>query len=266
MIDTHAHIDGKEFDPDFELVIKNAKENGIEKILIPNINLDTINHIVELCDLYPGFLYPMIGIHPEDINADQTVIDKWLKIIHDILKKDTFGKHRFIAIGEIGLDLYWDQTYKDMQVYAFEKQVQMAVEFNLPLMIHSRNSQQELVRVLSKYKDSVKGVFHCFTGDVEEALQLLEFNKFFIGIGGVLTFKKSTLPNTVKQVIPLDRIVLETDAPYMAPVPMRGKRNEPAFVAFVAQKLAEVFDVDINTVDKITTHNVCRLFNINAKL
>ena len=263
MIDTHAHIDGDEFNEDFQTVLNNAKENGIEKILIPNINLDTINHIVELCDLYPGFLYPMIGIHPEDINSNQTDIDKWLKIIHDILKKDTVGMHKFIAIGEVGLDFYWDQTYKDMQVYAFEKQVQMAVEFNLPLMIHSRNSQQELVKVLSKYKDSVKGVFHCFTGNDEEDEQLLEFKNFLIGIGGVLTFKKSTLPQTVKNVIPLNRIVLETDAPYMAPVPMRGKRNEPAFVLFVAKKIAELFQLDLNTIDLVTTNNACSLFSLN---
>lgn len=263
MIDTHAHIDGKEFAQDFELVIKNAKDNGISNILIPNINMDTINHIIELCDLYPGFLYPMIGIHPEDINSDKVVIDNWLDKLHDIIMNDISGPRKFIAIGEVGLDFYWDQTYKDMQIYVFEKQVQMAVEFNLPLMIHSRNSQDELIRVLSKYKDSVKGVFHCFTGTEEEAEQLLRFKNFLIGIGGVLTFKKSTLPSTVKNVIPLNRIVLETDSPYMAPVPMRGKRNEPAFVFFVAKKIAEIFQVDLNTIDLITTKNACNLFNLN---
>ncbi len=261
MIDTHAHIDGEEFQDDFLQVIDDAKSQGVEKIFIPNVNLESIKSVDKICRQFPDFLFPMIGLHPEDANPQNVDVDKALGVIYDLLKKDANSEHKYIAVGEVGLDFYWDQSYNDVQIYAFEKQIQMAVEFNLPIMIHSRNAQKELVKVIANYDGKVRGVFHCFSGNEEEAKQLLNFNGFVLGIGGILTFKKSILPNTLKNTVPLDRIVLETDSPYMAPVPMRGKRNQPAFVRFVAQKLAEVYDTDINTVESVTNNNVKRIFS-----
>ena len=262
MTDTHAHIDGPEFLQDIDTVLQNAKNAGINRIFIPGINIDSIDNILNLCKKHPGFLYPMIGLHPEDVNPNIINLDNTLDRIHQILQQDSISDKHFIAVGEVGIDLYWDQTYKQQQLYAFEKQVQMAVEFDLPLMIHTRNAQPEVVSVIKKYEGRVRGVFHCFTGSNEEAAQLLQFQNFVLGIGGVATFKKSTLPQTLAETVPLNRIVLETDSPYMALVPMRGKRNEPAFVRYVANTIANIYNTDINTVKSITNNNVLQIFGI----
>ena len=258
MIDTHCHLDGEEFAEDLEQVIARAKEAGVEAIGVPGIDLKSCDTVMALCERYPGYCFPMLGLHPEEVKAD------WQEVLERI--KISLTSHHspltsIIAIGEIGLDFYWSREFEEAQLQAFEEHVRWSVEWQLPLMIHCRKAQNEMVTILKRYKDDLPGgVFHCFTGNAIEAQELLQFDRFVLGIGGVLTFKKSKLPETLAEVVPLDRIVLETDAPYMAPVPMRGQRNEPAFVAHVMRKLAEVYGVSDETVDEVTTANVARIF------
>ena len=251
MIDTHCHLDGEEFREDLEQVIARAKEAGVEAIGVPGIDLKPCDTVMALCERYPGYCFPMLGLHPEEVKAD------WREVLAAIAPAVAGA----VAVGEVGLDFYWSREFEDAQLQAFEEQVRWSVELQLPLMIHCRKAQNEMVTILKRYKDDLPGgVFHCFTGNAIEAQELLQFDRFVLGIGGVLTFKKSKLPETLAEVVPLDRIVLETDAPYMAPVPMRGQRNEPAFVAHVMRKLAEVYGVSDETVDEVTTANVARIF------
>lgn len=251
MIDTHCHLDGEEFREDLEQVIARAKEAGVEAIGVPGIDLKSCDTVMALCERYPGYCFPMLGLHPEEVKAD------WREVLAAIAPTVAGA----VAVGEVGLDFYWSREFEDAQLQAFEEQVRWSVELQLPLMIHCRKAQNEMVTILKRYKDDLPGgVFHCFTGNAIEAQELLLFDRFVLGIGGVLTFKKSKLPETLAEVVPLDRIVLETDAPYMAPVPMRGQRNEPAFVAHVMRKLAEVYGVSDETVDEVTTANVARIF------
>ena len=255
MIDTHCHLDGEEFREDLEQVIARAKEAGVEMIGVPAIDLKSCVSVFTLCQQYPGFCYPMYGLHPEEVKANWKAQLGGIKM--DILAWNP------VAIGEVGLDFYWSREFEEAQLQAFEEQVKWAVEWKLPLMIHCRKAQNEMVTILKKYKDDLSGgVFHCFAGNAIEAQELLQFEGFALGIGGVLTFKKSKLPETLAEVIPLERIVLETDAPYMAPEPMRGQRNEPAFVAHVCKKLAEVYGVSEETVDSVTTANAKRVFRL----
>ena len=260
MIDTHAHLDGEEFAEDITEVILRAKDAGVEKIFLPNVNGDTLQSIIHLCDNYPGSLFPMIGLHPEEVNPNKIDVDATLDAMESMLENPDL-MNSCVAIGEVGLDLYWDQTYKEKQIEVFERQINWAIEYHLPLMIHARNAHTELVEIISKYQQTnLTGVFHCFTGTEEEATQLLSFPNFALGIGGVLTFKKSKLPDVLKSAVPLSRIVLETDSPYMAPVPHRGKRNESAFVSLVAAKLAEIYNVTLQEVEHQTNLTVARIF------
>ena len=253
-IDTHCHIDGEEFEQDREQVIQRARDAAVSKILVPAIDQKTSERIVDLCRQYPGYLYPMVGLHPEEVKAD------WREQLAAI---KPFLTLQITAIGEVGLDYYWSRDFEHEQQEAFEEQVRWSVETGLPLMIHCRKAQNEMVTILKRYtKELPGGVFHCFTGNEQEARELLQFDRFVLGIGGVLTFKKSHLPEVLPTVVPLDRIVLETDAPYMAPVPMRGQRNEPAFTRYVLQKLAVSYGVDEQTVAVQTNANVARVFNI----
>ena len=253
MIDTHCHLDGEEFCEDLEAVIARAREAGVVAIGVPGIDLKSCETIPALCSQYPGYCYPMLGLHPEEVRAD------W----KDVLMAIAPAVRGAIAIGEVGLDFYWSREFEREQLEAFEEQVRWSVELQLPLMIHCRKAQNELLYILKRYKDDLPGgVFHCFTGNEIEARELLSFDRFVLGIGGVLTFKKSKLPETLAQAVPLSRIVLETDAPYMAPVPMRGQRNEPAFAAHVRRRLAEVYDVSEEEVSAATNANVARVFGI----
>jgi TatD DNase family protein len=256
MIDTHCHLDGEEFKEDLEQVITRAKKAAVEAIGVPGIDLKSCETVMEVCSRYPGYCFPMLGLHPEEVRAD------WKEVLSSICQcLDNSCVPNIIAIGEVGLDFYWSREFEEAQLQAFEEQVRWSVELQLPLMIHCRKAQNEMVNILKRYKDDLPGgVFHCFTGNIIEAKELLSFERFVLGIGGVLTFKKSKLPETLLEAVPLDRIVLETDAPYMAPVPMRGQRNEPAFVAHVCRKLAEVYGVSVETVDAVTTANVARIF------
>lgn len=255
MIDTHSHIDGKEFAEDLELVIQRAKDAGVKKIFVPGICLKDTPHLLEVCKAYPNFLYPMIGLHPEN------VMDEDYTHALDELEKILIHTPEVIAIGEVGIDLYWDDTHKKEQIEVLERQIGWAEKYHLPLIIHSRNAHTELMDIMERHRGSnLSGIFHCFTGTEDEARNLLSFPNFMLGIGGVLTFKKSTLPEVVRDVIPLSRIVLETDSPYMAPTPNRGKRNESAFVKFVAEKLSEIFNVDFDTIVRQTTENISKVF------
>lgn len=255
MIDTHTHLDGEEFSADLDQTMQRAKDAGVEKVFLPAIDVASVQRILNVCDRYPGYAYPMIGLHPEEVKADYRDALTTLR---------TMITDRFIAIGEVGLDYYWSREFEREQLEAFEEQVRWAVELRLPLMIHCRKGQNEMVNLLKHYeRELAGGVFHCFTGNEREAEQLLSFDGFALGIGGVLTFKKSNLPQTLPAVVPIDRIVLETDSPYMAPVPMRGQRNESAFVAYVLKKLAEVYGLTEEEVTAQTNRTVERIFHVS---
>lgn len=262
-VDTHTHIDGEEYAEDREAVIARAHEAGISKLFVPAIDLPSSQRILRLCEQYPDVLYPMVGLHPEEVRADYQEV---LAEIHALLPLSQIGTEESIpllAIGEVGLDYYWSREFEREQLEAFETQVQWSVETRLPLMIHCRKAQNELVRIIKRYESELPGgVFHCFTGNEHEAEELLQFDRFVLGIGGVSTFKKSHLPEVLPAVVPLNRLVLETDSPYMAPVPHRGQRNEPAFVKEVLLKLAESYGVTPEVIAEQTNRNVERVFGV----
>lgn len=255
-IDTHIHLDGEEFTEDLDLVVARAKEAGAEKLFIPGINLSSVKSVAELCEKYSGFCYPMIGLHPEDVKED------WESVLREM--ETHMQDAPWIAIGEVGLDFYWSREFEKEQIEVFDKQVQWAIKYDLPLMVHCRTAQNELLAVLRKYADNPKlrGVFHCFTGNEQEARRYLEYENWMLGIGGVLTFKKSKLPETLRNAVPLSRIVLETDAPYMAPVPHRGKRNESSFIPYIINTLADVYSTSPDNIAETTTRNAKNLFNL----
>ena len=255
MIDTHSHIYGPEFDEDRELVVERARQAGVERILLPNINEASIDPMLSLCQSYPGYCYPMMGLHPEDVAED------YLQVLDRMEERLKEPSHPYVAVGEVGLDFYWDASRATQQIDAFTRQIEWAVRYKLPLVIHSRNAHAELVQAIRPYaSEGLTGIFHCFGGTVEEAQELLTFEGFVLGIGGVSTFKKSSLPE-VLQNVPLQRIVLETDAPYLAPVPYRGKRNESAYVAEVMRKVAEIYNVTPAEVENVTNANVMHVFS-----
>ena len=262
-IDTHCHLDGEEFAADRDAVVQRAREAGCTAVFLPAIDVASCHTVLDVCRQYPDYCRPMLGLHPEEVKAD------WKEVLGHI--KYSLTSHLspltspVIAIGEVGLDYYWSREFEHEQLEAFEEQVRWAVELQLPLMIHCRKAQNEMVAIIKRYAhDLPGGVFHCFTGNVQEAQQLLEFDRFVLGIGGVLTFKKSHLPETLAEVVPLNRIVLETDAPYMAPVPLRGQRNEPAFIRHVITRLAEAYGVAEEEICRQTNANVARVFNVNG--
>lgn len=250
MIDTHSHIYCQEFQDDLCETIHRALEAGIDKILLPNINEESVPQMMSVAKQYPGICYPMIGLHPEDVKEDWAqVLDRMEPLLGQV-----------IAVGEVGLDFYWDTTYSKEQLDAFDRQICWAVEHDLPLVVHMRKAEQELLDVMEPYKHcGLRGVFHCFGGSKETAARMLKHEGFVLGIGGVVTFKNSRLAETLKSV-PLDRIVLETDAPYLAPVPFRGKRNEPAYVAHVARFLTNIYNVSFEDVNAVTNSTVSRVF------
>ena len=254
VIDTHTHFDAEEFDEDRVEAFARAKEAGVGKVFLPAIDLKTTHAVLALSREYPGYAYPMIGLHPEEVKED------WKEQLAE-LRKMQFSD--FIAIGEIGLDYYWSREFEHEQLEAFEEQVKWSVDTRLPLMIHCRKAQNEMVHLLRQYqKDLPGGVFHCFTGNQKEAEELLSFDNFVLGIGGVSTFKSSHLREDLPAVVPMNRIVLETDSPYMAPVPYRGKRNESAFVVEVLKTLAKAYNVSEEEFAKQTNETVERVFHL----
>ncbi len=256
IIDTHSHLFVEEFDVDRSEVMQRAREVGVQHVLMPNIDLDSVAPMLQVCQEYRGFCYPMLGLHPTEVGADYPVVLSKLKALLDKQPQT------FLAIGEVGLDLYWDKTYKDEQIAALEEQIAWALEYDLPLVIHSREAFDEIYTLFSRYKDSsLRGIFHSFTGTADEAQALLEFPGFLLGINGVATFKKSTIPEALSHV-PLTRVVVETDSPYLAPVPYRGKRNESAYVVRVVEKLAEIYGLTAESVAAQTYANAATLFRL----
>ena len=254
MIDTHSHIYEPVFNADREDVIMRAKQAGVEYILLPNINAQSIGQMLDMCRRYPGYCFPMLGLHPEDIEEDYRQVLAKMKALLEV------PDHPYIAIGEVGLDYYWDKSMVKEQEETFRTQIEWAIEYHLPLMIHSRSAHRQLVAAITEYKDeALSGVFHCFGGTAEEAQELLQFPDFMLGIGGVVTYKNSGLPETLASV-PLERIVLETDSPYLAPVPYRGKRNESAYVAEVLRKVAYIYNVSEGQAEIITNNNAKHIF------
>ena len=237
LIDTHTHLYLDEFKHDIDVLIEKAKKKNIQKFLLPNIDTKTIQPLLDLSKLYPKNCYPMIGLHP--CSVDQDFLDN-LKTL-----ESKINENNFIAIGEIGIDLHWDKTYLKEQKKAFETQINWAIKYNLPIVIHSRKSFDEIYQILKKYQDqSLKGVFHCFNGNIEEAQKIIDLG-LLLGIGGVLTFKNSNLDQVVEKVS-IKHILIETDAPYLSPMPYRGKRNQPEFLSIIANKICEIKNISIS--------------------
>lgn len=256
MIDTHSHIYEPVFDADREEVVMRARQAGVECILLPNINAQSIGQMLDMCRRNPGYCFPMLGLHPEDIGED------YVQVLADMKALLDAPGHPYIAIGEVGLDYYWDKSKVKEQDEVFRTQIEWAIEYRLPLMIHCRSAHRRLVETMSEYRDeALSGVFHCFGGTAEEALELLQFPGFMLGIGGVVTYKNSPLPKTL-QSVPLERIVLETDAPYLTPVPYRGKRNESAYVVEVLRKVAYIYNVSEQEAESVTNSNAKRIFQL----
>ena len=254
-IDTHTHLFASEFDNDIDIVIKNALDNGISKMLLPNIDSTTTTKMLQLCDRYPNNCYPMIGLHPCSIKKDN--LEKEISHVEQML-----SQNKFIAVGEIGLDLYWDKSTLDLQKIAFESQIELAKKYKLPIAIHVRDSFDEAIEIVERLNDyNLSGVFHCFTGNLEEAQRIINLKNFYLGIGGVVTFKNGGINKIINQVS-LDRIILETDSPYLSPTPFRGTRNESKYLLNIAHKMAELYNIDIEDIAKKTTKNAIDLFHL----
>ena len=252
MIDTHIHLDEEAYAPDREEVIARQRESGVEAMIVPGVNAASIEGIFAVAHNHPGYCYPALGFHPQDVKADWQ--EQWT-IIEQAIRAH---KEEIVAIGEIGFDYYWDTTFKDEQREVFQRQLNLAEELNLPVMIHSREATEDTLNVLKTAH--VRGVIHCFNGSKEVAQQYLQMG-FYLGIGGVLTFKNCKLSETL-EVVPLDRIVLETDGPYLAPTPHRGERNESRLMIHVAERLALVYNCSVEQIIETTSRNARQLFAI----
>ncbi len=255
IVDTHSHIYMEDFDSDIENVVERAGKIGVEKILLPNVDLDSIDLMLKLSDRYPDICYPMMGLHPTSVDKNYK---EYLKQMHDILQKGGF-----CAVGEIGIDLYWDKTFLEEQKDAFRMQLSWAKEFNLPIVIHARDAFTEVFEILDEFStEEITGVFHSFGGSVSDANKIMSYSGFKMGINGVVTFKNSKLDEVLAHV-PVEKIVLETDAPYLTPVPFRGKRNEPSYLQYIIQKLVQVYNMSEEEIAEVTTANAMELFNLS---
>lgn len=255
LIDTHSHLFLEEFAEDLEAVIERAQIAGVSHIFMPNIDSTTIESLLGVCSRYDNYCFPMIGLHPTSVNENY---HSELDVVLRELKSDK----KYVAIGEVGMDLYWDKTYEKEQAAVLSKQLEWALDFDLPVVIHCRDAFDSICDVLRLYSGaSLKGIFHSFTGTVAEALYLMEHFDFLLGINGIVTFKKSSIPDVLKEV-PLEKIVLETDSPYLAPVPCRGRRNESANVKYVLLKVAEIYGKTPEEVAKITSESALKVFGM----
>ena len=255
LVDSHSHLFLEEFADDLPQVMQRAREAGVTHIFMPNIDSTTIESLLSVCAAYKEFCFPMIGLHPTSVNKNY-------KKELDIVAGQLASSNGYVAIGEIGPDLYWDKTFLREQLLAFEKQVEWALEYHLPIVIHTREAFDYIYKVLQPYKETgLTGIFHSFTGTSEEAAKLLDFPGFMIGINGVVTFKKSQLPEVLKDV-PLAHIVLETDSPYLTPVPNRGKRNESARLKDTLIKVAEIYRESPEVVAEATSENALKVFGM----
>jgi TatD DNase family protein len=253
LTDTHAHLYAIEFDADRKAMMDRAFQKHVSRMFLPNIDVSSIQPMLNLVWEYPENCFPMMGLHPcsvdQHVEAHLFQIQKWFK------------KRTFYAVGEIGLDFYWSMEFKEQQLVAFKKQIQWAIQYNLPINIHSRNATPDCIAVLQEMKHpKLRGIFHCFSGTADEAQQIVGLG-FYLGIGGVLTFKNGGLDKAIEN-IPLEKLVLETDAPYLAPVPYRGKRNESTYLLEIAQKLAELKQTTVEKVALVTTENSKIIFGI----
>lgn len=254
MIDTHAHIYLEEFKSDLDAVIGRSMAAGIEKIFMPNVDSETIDDMMKATERYPGYCIPMMGLHPGSVDERY---EERLELVERWLSKGVFA-----AVGEIGIDLYWDRTFENQQKEAFKRQVELAKKFDLPIVVHHRNAFDEAFKIVKQLKDNkLTGIFHCFTGTKEEADKLTSLG-FYLGIGGVATFKNGGLDKSLPGVN-IERIVLETDSPYLAPAPYRGKRNEPAYLELVAKRLGEILNMETNQVIEVTSANARNIFKVN---
>ncbi|MFM2269620.1 MAG: hypothetical protein RL757_3061 [Bacteroidota bacterium] len=253
LIDTHAHLYSSKFDHDRADAIARAREAGIAHVFLPNVDSETIEGMLQMETDFPDFCTPMMGLHPcdvkENFESELAIMETWLQ------------RRPFCAVGEIGLDLYWDKTFFPQQKIAFERQMDWAQSLDIPIVIHSRESTEEVLEILEKKREYTGGgIFHCFSGTVEQAKRTVE-RGFVLGIGGVVTYKNTNLPEIIRAV-GLENLVLETDAPYLAPIPHRGKRNESAFVRLVAEKVAEILEIPLEKVAEITTQNALKVFKV----
>lgn len=253
LIDTHSHIYSEDFIHDRDEALKRAHESGIKKIILPNIDSGSIKHMLDLAGSCPNLCFPLIGLHPtsveDDYREELEAIEYWLQ------------RRRFYGIGEIGIDLYWESKFEDQQKEAFRYQLKLAKKMGLPVVIHVRKSFDQTYQIVKEEQDgTLKGIFHCFTGTLDEANKITDLG-FLLGIGGVVTFKNSSLDEVIKEIDP-KHLVLETDSPYLAPVPKRGKRNESSYLIHVAQKLADIYRLPLTRIAEITTTNARNLFGI----
>ena len=266
MIDTHIHIDEEAFAPDREEVIALQRESGVEAMIVPGVNVASIATVLEVCHAHSGYCYPALGLHPEDVKEDW---EKQLALVEQAIREH---RHELVAIGEIGLDYYWDKTYKEEQKEVLRRQLRLAQELDLPVILHNRDATEDILKILqltiynSQSGHPLRGVFHCFNGSRETAQQILDMG-LYLGIGGVITFKNCKLADCLAgderfAPVPLDRLLLETDGPYMAPVPHRGQRNESRFMIHVAERLAQVYNEPIEQIIAQTNANARLLFSI----
>ena len=267
MIDTHCHIDDPQYTEGLDAFLAEQRQDGVEAILVPGVDKTSVKDVLEVCNLYPDYLFPALGLHPENVKEDwreqlatiKAAVDKSFASTPYTLHP-TLRHSRLIAIGEIGLDYHWDVSFKEQQHEALREQMRWAEQYHLPVMIHSRDATEDTLKILREFP-TVKGVMHCFSGSHEVAEQVVKMG-YYLGIGGVLTFKNCKLAEHLVG-IPLEALVLETDAPYMAPVPHRGKRNESRWMRYVAERLAQVYDCSVEHVIEQTTANAKALFVIN---
>jgi TatD DNase family protein len=253
LIDTHTHLYLPEFDADRDEMIQRAVSSGVVRLLMPNIDIHSVNLMLDAADRFKNVCSPMIGLHPTSVKDDYLIRIGELEMIA--------AKHKFIAIGEIGIDLYWDKTHLTEQLEALRRQVAFAIQSALPVVIHSREAFREVFSVLDEFTGSgLKGVFHAFSGSIKDAKRAVAIG-FKLGIGGPLTFKNSGLDEVTKEV-GIKHIILETDSPYLAPVPYRGKRNESSYICIINRRLAEIFGIKEEEAASVTSENACRLFNI----
>ena len=251
-IDTHTHLFTEQFDEDRSLIIKKALDAGVQKMLLPNIDIDSIVPMHQLATEFPNNCFPMMGLHPCSVN------ENWESDLAII--KSNLDENKYCAVGEIGMDLYWDKSTLEIQKLAFARQIEWAKEKRLPIVIHVRDAFDETFEVVDALNDeSLTGIFHCFNGSLEQAEHILNYGGFKLGLGGVLTFKNSGVDKVIADV-EIQHLVLETDSPYLAPTPHRGKRNESSYVPLIAQKLADVKGISIEEVAKITTANAHEVF------
>jgi len=252
IIDTHAHLDDAQFDGDLAEVVQRARTAGVEKVLLANVNMQEVEKVHAVESAYPGFCYSMLGIHPEEIKEDYKT---QLEVFDAEIKR-----RDYIAVGEIGMDLYFDKTFRAQQEDAFRHQVSVAVELGLPVAVHSRDAFQITYDILNEFdKKRLRGVWHCFSLTPEQAKMIFKLGDFYVGIGGVSTFKNAKFSERLPE-IPLDRVLLETDCPYLAPTPVRGRRNEPSFLPYVASRLSSLYGLSVDEVCEITSKNAERLF------